>query len=299
MRKAGDRGDSDPSYAEFIRIQAAAAKQPAFPPTTLASWDGRLSSVRDGLRRSFGREPPTPCATRTGNPGRSDQGWICHRAPDISEPSGCSRDGKPVPARTRNWTFVRASCPCMGTGPGLASTLMSKHAVLDWPNLATLFFASTRSAPVNARSSRARAPITAPLWVHHSGRSAPLCSACRSTTIAELSITWFRVPKSTRASWRSPAHRAAVTRRFMPARLMTDYRRWCRSAGSGPTTLTSRRHVACARSTSVGPSMPQPAICSRWSPPARSWSSTPRAMPSSSASPRPPRVLPTHEVGFG
>ncbi len=61
MRKAGDRGDSDPSYAEFIRIQAAAAKQPAFPPTTLARWDERLSSVRDGLRRSFGREPATPC----------------------------------------------------------------------------------------------------------------------------------------------------------------------------------------------------------------------------------------------
>ena len=61
MRKAGDRDDRDPSYAEFIRIQAAAAKRPAFPPTTLARWDERLSMVRDGLRRSFGREPATPC----------------------------------------------------------------------------------------------------------------------------------------------------------------------------------------------------------------------------------------------
>jgi len=61
MRKASERESSDHSYAEFIRIQATADKRPASPPATLASWDGRLSLVREGLRRSFGRLPATPC----------------------------------------------------------------------------------------------------------------------------------------------------------------------------------------------------------------------------------------------
>jgi dienelactone hydrolase len=61
MRKAGEQESSGHSYAEFIRIQATAGKRPASTPATLASWDGRLSLVREGLRRSFGRVPATPC----------------------------------------------------------------------------------------------------------------------------------------------------------------------------------------------------------------------------------------------
>jgi dienelactone hydrolase len=46
------------AFQEFIR--ARVPRLPT-PPATLAGWDRRLASVREGLRRSFGRTPETPC----------------------------------------------------------------------------------------------------------------------------------------------------------------------------------------------------------------------------------------------
>jgi dienelactone hydrolase len=49
------------SYARFLREQAQGRSGPVVAPATLAGWDDRLSRVRNGLMRSFGRMPELHC----------------------------------------------------------------------------------------------------------------------------------------------------------------------------------------------------------------------------------------------
>jgi dienelactone hydrolase len=53
----------DRPYLDYIRDQVRAIRRrlPAEPPATEAGWTKRLQSVREGLIRSIGRTPDTPC----------------------------------------------------------------------------------------------------------------------------------------------------------------------------------------------------------------------------------------------
>jgi dienelactone hydrolase len=60
MRTA-NQGSSSGEYEAFIRLQARGGSRPEPAPATLDGWERRLAVVRDGLWRSFGRMPRTPC----------------------------------------------------------------------------------------------------------------------------------------------------------------------------------------------------------------------------------------------
>ncbi len=59
MRAPSDHEAVVDSYARFIREQAHGRLGPVVA-ATLLGWDERLSRVRDGLMRSFGRMPERP-----------------------------------------------------------------------------------------------------------------------------------------------------------------------------------------------------------------------------------------------
>jgi dienelactone hydrolase len=61
MRAPSDHNPTLDSYARFIREQAEGQLGPVIAPPTLAGWDDRLSRVRAGLTRSFGRMPEALC----------------------------------------------------------------------------------------------------------------------------------------------------------------------------------------------------------------------------------------------
>ena len=61
MRAPDDHELVTDAYARFIREQAQGRSGTAVAPATLAGWDERLSRVRAGLTRSFGRMPEVPC----------------------------------------------------------------------------------------------------------------------------------------------------------------------------------------------------------------------------------------------
>ena len=61
MRAPADYEAAVDSYARFIREQAKGRLGPVVAPATLSGWDDRLTRVRDGLTRSFGRMPERPC----------------------------------------------------------------------------------------------------------------------------------------------------------------------------------------------------------------------------------------------
>jgi dienelactone hydrolase len=62
MRQSTGKPMLEEAFARFIRNQAPSARKPITSPSTREGWDLRLRSVRDGLRRSFGRFPAEPCA---------------------------------------------------------------------------------------------------------------------------------------------------------------------------------------------------------------------------------------------
>ena len=61
MRRA-EQPDSPPAqFSRFVTSQPAILRGSSERPRTLPGWDTRLAAVRDGLTRSFGRTPDSPC----------------------------------------------------------------------------------------------------------------------------------------------------------------------------------------------------------------------------------------------
>jgi dienelactone hydrolase len=48
-------------FPRFVRARPAAGLAASAPPRTVSGWESRLSTVRDGLRHSFGRVPESAC----------------------------------------------------------------------------------------------------------------------------------------------------------------------------------------------------------------------------------------------
>ena len=61
MRRPDSPDPAAELYPRFIRSLPPSVRRPVEPPSTLQGWDHRLAAVRNGLRRSLGRVPDSPC----------------------------------------------------------------------------------------------------------------------------------------------------------------------------------------------------------------------------------------------
>ena len=92
------------SYANFIREQARSRLGPVVAPATLSGWDDRLSRVRTGLARSFGRMPDISCPLEPRVLGTLvREGYAIERLTFQSRPGVCVTANlyRPEPARDR------------------------------------------------------------------------------------------------------------------------------------------------------------------------------------------------------
>ncbi len=96
-------------YAAFIRMQSeSAAARRGFPPSKLADWDERLTRVRAGLSRAFGRMPEVPCPLDP-----EVLGTLFRRGYAIERLTFQSRPGVRVTANLYRPDPVRRPCPAV------------------------------------------------------------------------------------------------------------------------------------------------------------------------------------------
>ena len=296
MRKAGERESSDLSYAEFIRIQATASKRPASPPASLASWDERLSLVREGLRQSFGRVPANPCRLQPEVLGTLIRDGYAIERLTFQKPPGCPRDSEPVrpePATGRapgvlsvhgHWAWARIDPHVQSRCIGLAK--------LGYVVLCVDAFGSGERGDRAGPGTYHGALVGASLWplgtpllglqVYDNRRAVDYLVSRPEGRLESIG-------DHGRIRWRNQTLYAGATDERLSAVVPV--------CGVGTYNAYLSTACWCARSTWAGRFMPRPATCSPLSP-AHSWSSTPRATPSSSVSARRPRASPTPEVVF-